>query len=102
LTDAHELAHVTGALEVMGRATDAVSRYLPGRAVHREESNTARRTNLDESYTLPENLFRAWSLTGERRYLDMAQSYLFDGPYFDPLARGENVLPGRHAYSHVN
>ena len=25
-----------------------------------------------------------------------------DDLYFDPLARGENVLPGEHAYSHVN
>ena len=56
----------------------------------------------DESYTLPENLFLAWQRTGSSRYLEMAQQYLFDGQYFDPLARGENVLPGRHAYSHVN
>ena len=25
-----------------------------------------------------------------------------DRTYFDPLSRGENVLPGLHAYSHVN
>ncbi len=32
----------------------------------------------------------------------LARRFLLDGDYFDPLARGENVLPGRHAYSHVN
>jgi DUF1680 family protein len=28
--------------------------------------------------------------------------YLQDAAYFDPLAEGRNVLPGEHAYSHVN
>jgi hypothetical protein len=28
--------------------------------------------------------------------------YLDDKPWFDPLSRNENVLNGRHAYSHVN
>ncbi|EQD44361.1 protein containing DUF1680, partial [mine drainage metagenome] len=27
--------------------------------------------------------------------------YLLNGPYFDPLAHGSNVLPGQQAYSHV-
>ena len=30
------------------------------------------------------------------------ENYLDDATYFDPLARGENVLGGRHAYSYVN
>jgi hypothetical protein len=28
--------------------------------------------------------------------------YLDDKPWFDPLSRNQNVLNGRHAYSHVN
>ena len=32
----------------------------------------------------------------------MAKKYLLNATYFDPLSRGENVLPGRHAYSHCN
>ena len=32
----------------------------------------------------------------------MARRYLQDGEYFAPLAGGENVLPGQHAYSHLN
>src|ERR1019366_9013502 len=56
----------------------------------------------DESYTMPENLFLAWKRTGTQRYLEMAKRFLFDDEFFDPLSRGENVLPGRHAYSHMN
>jgi DUF1680 family protein len=37
-----------------------------------------------------------------QRYLTMAGQYLDDATYFDPLARGENVLGGKHAYSYVN
>lgn len=55
----------------------------------------------DETYILPENLFAAAHLTSDSRLRDLAVKYLLAGPYFDPLARGEDVLPGRHAYSHV-
>src|SRR5690349_20188833 len=55
----------------------------------------------DEPYVLPEDLSQAHAVTGERRYLDMAKLYLLDKGFFDPLAAGENVLPGRHGYSHV-
>ena len=55
----------------------------------------------DETYILPENLFAAARLTGDPRLRQLAVKYLLDAPYFDPLARGEDVLPGRHAYSHV-
>jgi uncharacterized protein len=50
---------------------------------------------------MPENFFLAWQRTGNRRYYDLAQRFIFH-EYFEPLARGENSLPGRHAYSHVN
>ena len=55
----------------------------------------------DETYILPENLFAAAHLTGDARLRELAIHYLLDPPYFDPLARGQDVLPGRHAYSHV-
>ena len=55
----------------------------------------------DETYILPENLFAAARLTGDARLRQLAVKYLLDAPYFDPLARGDDVLPGRHAYSHV-
>ena len=55
----------------------------------------------DETYVLPENLFTAHALTNEKAFRERAVSYLLDREFFDPLARGEDVLPGRHAYSHA-
>jgi DUF1680 family protein len=40
-------------------------------------------------------------MTGDREFNDRAMAYLLDREFFDPLARGEDVLPGRHAYSHA-
>jgi hypothetical protein len=56
----------------------------------------------DESYTLPENLYLAWKRGAGERYRTLARRFLLDKDYFEPLARGENVLPGKHAYSHMN
>ena len=55
----------------------------------------------DETYVLPENLFTAYALTNESAFRQRAVSYLLNREFFDPLARGEDVLPGRHAYSHA-
>ncbi len=52
--------------------------------------------------TLPENFFLAYKRSGDKRYLQLAERFLLDKEYFDPLAAGENVLPHKHAYSHVN
>jgi uncharacterized protein len=101
LLDAYQFAGVSSALQVLDRATRGAVRYMPPRALDRqfEASPTA---PDDESYTLGENCFYAYEVTGEPHYLDMAKRYLLEKTYFDPLSRGENVLPGRHAYSHCN
>ncbi len=51
---------------------------------------------------LPENLYLAWKRGAGERYRGLAQRFLLDRDYFEPLARGENVLPDKHAYSHMN
>src|SRR3546814_1685532 len=60
-----------------------------------------RRTN-DESYTIPENQFLAWRRSGDARYKAIGEQFLMDDSFFDPLAADQNVLPGLHAYRHVN
>jgi len=100
LTDAHVYASHPLALDVLAHATDAVLPYLPPKAIPHKDPPLPGGTD-DESYTMPENLFLAWQRTGDKRYYDLAQRFIFH-EYFDPLARGENALPGRHAYSHVN
>ncbi len=106
LTDAHVFAHHPAAFDVLARTTDIVLPYLPPKAMPHQETpilagETFTRHVWDETYTMPENQFLAWQRTGNPRYRDLGRRFLFD-EYFDPLARGENALPGRHAYSHVN
>jgi hypothetical protein len=106
LIDAHEFAGASGALGVLDRATDAALPWLPDHALTRPEMAARPHRNMactwDESYTLPENLFLAHRRGAGARYRDLAVRFLQDGAYFDPLSEGRNVLPGEHAYSHVN
>ena len=100
LLDAHNFAGASSALEAARRCVKGSVRYLPPRAYERFEA--PKQAAIDETYTLPENLFCAYETTGDPDYREMARKYLMDRTYFDPLSRGENVLPGLHAYSHVN
>lgn len=106
LLDAHEFASDSTALHVLDTALDAVLPYLPPKALSRAEQYA--RPHADESfcwdefYTLPENFFLAYKRGAGTRYRDLAARFLADEWYFDPLAAGQNVLPGKHAYSHVN
>ena len=102
LLDANQFAGVSSALEVLARATRGAIRSLPPRALDRNLEPHPRGAEDDESYTLGENLFYAYEVTGEKEYLELARKYLLNSTYFEPLSRGENVLPGRHAYSHCN
>jgi DUF1680 family protein len=106
LIDAHQFAHDPDAMPALARATDAVLPWLPPHALTRPEMAARPHPNIaytwDESYTLPENFFLAWKRSGDKRYLALAERFLQDQDYFDPLAAGQNVLPHQHAYSHVN
>ncbi len=106
LIDAHAFAADAAALDILNLVTDASLPYLPEKALTRPEMAARPHPNVaytwDESYTLPENLYLAWQRGAGERYRALATRFLLDGSYFDPLARGENVLPGKHAYSHVN
>jgi len=106
LIDAHRFAHDPQALAVLSHATDTVLPFLPPKALNRDEMAARPHPNIswtwDESYTLPENFFLAYQSSGDPRYLALAKRFLQNDTYFDPLSEGQNVLPGQHAYSHVN
>ncbi len=106
LIDAHEFAQDPVAMRALGPATDAVIPFLPGRALNRQEMYARPHKDdaycWDETYTLPENLFLAYQRSGEVRYRDMAKQYIEDESWFTPLSEDQNVLPGQHAYSHLN
>ncbi len=106
LIDAHQFADDPHALAVLHSATDAVLPWLPPKALNRDELMARPHANIsytwDESYTLPENLYLAYQRGAGTRYRQLAKRFLEDDTYFGPLSENKNVLPGQHAYSHVN
>jgi DUF1680 family protein len=106
LIDAYQFAADPSALGVLNAATDAVLPHLPGKALARSEQYARGGKDeaycWDETYTLPENLFLAYQRGAGKRYRELAIRFLEDDLYFGPLSEGKNVLPGEHAYSHVN
>ncbi len=105
LIDAKCFAQSGDALAALAHATAAAVPHLPELAIPRNEHSAPgedfTRHAWDESYTLPETQFRAWRLTGNDQHRVLAMRFLYDD-FFAPLAAGHNVLPGKHAYSHVN
>jgi uncharacterized protein len=98
LMDAYNLAGVKLASDLVLRVFHGALPYIPERG---HDRIGRKNPPYDETYVLPESLFSAYELTGERAIYDRALAYLLDRDYFDPLAAGQDVLPGRHAYSHV-
>ncbi len=106
LIDARQFAGNADALASLQRTTQVAVPYLPPRAMARMEHDHPAEQDfsdhvLDESYTIPENQFLAWRLTGDAQHRVLGERFLYDD-FLLPLARGENSLPGKHAYSHVN
>jgi uncharacterized protein len=105
LIDAHEFAADPIAMDVLKRATEAAMPHLPEKALSRAEQEARPHKTIaytwDETYTLPENLFLAYQRSGNTRYRDLAERFIYH-EYYDALAENHNALPGKHAYSHVN
>jgi uncharacterized protein len=105
LIDAHEFTADPSALDVLKRATDAVLPHLPEKALSRAEQEARPHKTIaytwDETYTLPENFFLAYQRSGDKRYRELGERFIYH-EYYDALAENHNALPGKHAYSHVN
>jgi DUF1680 family protein len=106
LIDAHSLLDDPNALKALYATTEAARPHMAERALTGEEQNARPHKDetytWDETYTLAENLFLAYERTHDPLFFDMGKRYLLDKTFFDPLSEGQNVLPGLHAYSHVN
>jgi len=98
LMDAYNLSGVSLARDLVPRVFHGALPYIPE---HGHDRVGKKNPPYDETYVLPESLFLAYEMTGEQAFYDRARAYMLDRDYFDPLAQGEDVLPGRHAYSHV-
>jgi len=105
LIDSHTYVGDPDAFAMLERTTKAALPHMSGKAIDRElawRPNKDQSYRWDESYTNPENLFLAFQRGAGDRYREIAIQYLDDSTWFDPLARSENVLAGKHAYSYVN
>ena len=112
LIDAHTYCELDRDFTLLNRVSDVAVPHLPPHALDRDQpqrqwrqsigENTTDDYTWDESYTMPENLFLAWQRGAGERYRGLAERFLLDETYFDPLAAGKNVLAGHHAYSYCN
>jgi DUF1680 family protein len=100
MLDAHRLAGLGAGRELLPRIIHGAIGHIPDHTYDRTP-DSPKQAPYDEPYILPENLFHTYELTGDAQWLAMAKLYLLDKEYFDPLAQGRNLLPGKHAYSHV-
>jgi DUF1680 family protein len=89
MRDAFTLTGNKEALVVLSRMTDWAVKNLPRRN--------------DEWYTLPENLYACYKLTGEKRYLEMAKEFDYSKDFYNGFSGGQNGFKSsQHAYSHIN
>jgi DUF1680 family protein len=105
LIDSHQFAGDRDAFAMLDKTADVAIPNLPAHAVDRElEWRPGRDQSYrwDESYTVPENQFLAYQRGAGARYRDLGERFLLDASWFDPLAQGQDVLDGKHAYSYVN
>ena len=100
LLDAAALAGVDEARALLPRVIGGAIPFLPDHTYDRTPASP-KQAPYDEPYILSENLFKTYELTGQKRFYDMAKLYLLDNEFFNPLAEGRNILPGKHGYSHV-
>jgi uncharacterized protein len=98
LIDAYRLSGVEQAKELLPEVIAKCRPYIS--PVSRDRIGK-KDPPYDETYVLSENLFAAADITDDSKYYDLALHYLLDKEWFDPLAEGKNVLPGKHAYSHT-
>jgi DUF1680 family protein len=106
LIDAQKFAGAPNAFKVLDKTLDTVSAHLPPGGISRDQQYARPHSDdsfcWDEPYTLGENAFIAYKRGAGQRYRDLAVKFLPNDWYFGPLAAGQNVLPGKHAYSHIN
>ena len=105
LVDLHQYAGSTTALPILERITEWASRTFDRTRRHSDNFDFwgAGPGGTQEWYTLPENLFRAYLLTGDAAYKNFGDVWLYED-YWRALADAAElpeVVPV-HAYSHAN
>jgi DUF1680 family protein len=87
-------------LEYISRLTDSAIRRFR-REIKRDGLQDSDLNGMIEWYTLPEQLYRTYKITGEIKYLDFAREWDYDY-YWNKICAHDFSIGPRHAYSHVN
>ncbi|MES2391118.1 MAG: beta-L-arabinofuranosidase domain-containing protein [Acidobacteriota bacterium] len=105
LVDAARYADFPHAIEILDRITSWASRNFDRSRVPAGYKDRAGRGpgNTNEWYTLAENLYRAYEMSGNKQFLDFAAVWLYPDFWnkFASTSTPEGVA-FLHAYSHVN
>ena len=101
LVDMHEFAGRPEAMSLLEKVTDWASRTF--NRARTPATPNAYMGNPSEWYTLAENLWRAYQLSGNVKFKDFAEVWLYHA-YWDKFANTASPADvfGLHAYSHVN
>jgi hypothetical protein len=107
LVDSYTLAGVKQAKPLAEHTFAVATPHLPERALSRAEAVAMPHAHewgaWDETYTMGENLLIAYQrMGGNPVFREGGKRFLLDESWFNPLSEGINVMPGEHAYSHVN
>jgi DUF1680 family protein len=100
--DMYECMDFAPAMKYVEKLTDAAIKNFK-KDVKRDglQDEGLTHTGMIEWYTLPENLYKAYQITGKEKYKEFALEW--DYPYFwDKILSGDMYFGARHAYSHVN
>ena len=100
LVDMQEYAGDATAVPLLEKTLDWTIRNYSRERVPADRTATSGRPG--EWYTFPENLYRAYQLTGDPKIRTFADSYRYE-PYWKKFATSVPAdASGVHAYSHVN
>jgi DUF1680 family protein len=103
MLDAHVILSIPQALDTAEKLADYFSRRcaaLDGDRIERIFRTDHSRNPQNEFGAMSDVLGQLYEVTGERRHLDLAQT--FNRSWFiDPLAAGEDRLQGLHANTHI-
>jgi DUF1680 family protein len=98
--DMYEYLGYEKALDFVSAITDsAIKRFR--KEIKRDGLQDSGLHGMIEWYTLPEQLYRAYQITGNKKYFDFAKEWDYHY-YWDKLAAKDFKIGPRHAYSHVN
>ncbi len=107
LIDIYEFTGNEDSLKYLSKITDWAEKNLDKTNVYAHNSGSG----STEWYTIPENLYRAYMMTGEERYKRFGDSFLyndyykyyFENDFKNLMKAGVNSKAHRyHAYSHIN